>query len=130
MSENNDLFFTQAIASQGETTELIEKLFEVANADAVISQPISEHGHTAIIASEIMVGLGAGYGNGRSKNDFGNGGGGGGFSMGRPVALIQIGPDGVRQESLFDVTKVGLATIATLGSIFLSWQRVRRASRK
>ncbi|MEM7330769.1 MAG: hypothetical protein AAF490_01665 [Chloroflexota bacterium] len=128
MSDQDLTMFTRDIQSQKETLDLIEKLTDVAQADAGVSQPVSEHGHTAIIVSEVTTSLGAGFGSGGAPENGGHGGGGGGFSMSRPVALIQIGPNGVRQESLFDVTKVGIAMIATIGSIFLAWLRMKKVS--
>lgn len=130
MNENHTAFIKQSVENQQESNELIKNLFDVAKGDAVVSHPVTEQGHTVVIASELMVGMGAGYGSGQSNNDAGSGGGGGGFSMGRPVALIKIGPNGVTAESLFDVTKVGIATIATLGAMVVSWHRLRQALKK
>ena len=39
----------------------------------------------------------------------GYGGGGGGMTMGRPVAAITIGPDGVSVEPIVDATKIAIA---------------------
>lgn len=47
----------------------------------------------------------------------GGGGGGGGVSYERPVAVITIGPDGVKVQPVLDPTKIGLALIATVGEV-------------
>ncbi|MBN1630162.1 MAG: hypothetical protein JW990_10390, partial [Thermoleophilia bacterium] len=47
----------------------------------------------------------------------GGGGGGGGGSIGRPVATIIIGPDGVSVKPVFDVTKIGLAALTAFGAV-------------
>ena len=54
------------------------------------------------------------------------GGGGGGFSMARPVAVISVGPEGVRVEPIVDVTKLGLAFLTLLGSMLMTWRKMRR----
>lgn len=129
MSENNGQLFVKTIENNEETTELIGKLFDVSNANAVLSDPISEGEYSTVVASELMVSMGAGFGSGYSEVDGGGGGGGGGFSSARPVAAIEIGPNGVRVEPIVDVTKVGLAAIATIGGIILAWTRVLRIAK-
>jgi GTPase len=48
--------------------------------------------------------------------------------MGRPVAIITIGPDGVRVKPVVDVTKVALAGLAVWASM-LGLLRARRQAR-
>lgn len=48
----------------------------------------------------------------------GGGGGGGGASLGRPVAVITIGPEGVEVKPVIDWLKIGLAAATTLGAMF------------
>jgi hypothetical protein len=60
----------------------------------------------------------------------GGGGGGGGVGIGRPVAAIIINRDGVRVEPIIDLTKVALAFITMLGSMFFMTSRMRRAARE
>jgi uncharacterized spore protein YtfJ len=59
---------------------------------------------------------------------FGGGGAGGGVSMGRPVATINIGPNGVQVQPVVDVTKIGLAFFTTIGAMLMMLGRMRRAS--
>jgi uncharacterized spore protein YtfJ len=56
----------------------------------------------------------------------GGGLGGGGGSHGRPVAVIVIGPNGVRVRPVVDVTKIGIAAVTTWLAMFLMFRRWRR----
>jgi uncharacterized spore protein YtfJ len=60
----------------------------------------------------------------------GGGGGGGGASFARPVAAVVVSPQGVWVEPIVDVTKLGLAFFTMLGSMWMFWSRMRRASRE
>jgi uncharacterized spore protein YtfJ len=64
-----------------------------------------------------------------SQTGGGGGVGGGGGAMGRPVAIIAIGPDGVRIKPVVDVTKVALAGL-TAGATMLGLLRARRRAGK
>jgi len=150
MSEEMKEVMDSTTASWSATASVIEKLFSVAQPGAVFSEPVTVEGRTIITTSEVMVGMGVGYGIGAgsatgeengeeddqedeaemtSGEGYGGGGGGGGFSTGRPVAAIIVEPEGVRIEPIVDVTKIGLAFITVLGSIFLMGFRIRRAAR-
>ena len=54
--------------------------------------------------------------------------GGGGGAMGRPVAIIAIGPDGVTIKPVVDVTKLALAGLTAWVSM-LGLLRARRRAR-
>jgi energy-coupling factor transporter ATP-binding protein EcfA2 len=54
--------------------------------------------------------------------------GGGGGAIGRPVAIIAIGPDGVRIKPVVDLTKVALAGLTTWATM-LGLLRARRKAR-
>jgi hypothetical protein len=54
--------------------------------------------------------------------------GGGGGAMGRPVAIIAIGPEGVTVKPVMDVTKVALAGLTAWVSV-LGLLRARRRAR-
>ena len=47
----------------------------------------------------------------------GGGGGGGGGAMGRPVAVIVVGPDGVKVKPVLDMTKLALTAIGAWGAV-------------
>jgi uncharacterized spore protein YtfJ len=122
---------TSAVESQEQAKEILEKLFLVAEPGTIFSAPVQQDDYTVITASEISIGMGVGFGSGQGTDDEGHpggggGGGGGGGSMGRPVAAITIGPDGVRVEPIVDVTKLGIALFTTLGAIFMAWRAMRR----
>jgi uncharacterized spore protein YtfJ len=150
MSEKFDKLIATAVNNQQDAVEVIEKLFDVAQPGAVFGAPVTVGEHTVITASEVKVGMGFGFGSGggtgtelteseaadedeaqagESGSGFGVGGGGGGVSGGRPVAVISVGPQGVRVEPVVDATKVALAAFTTLGSMFLMLLKMRKASK-
>jgi uncharacterized spore protein YtfJ len=57
------------------------------------------------------------------------GGGGGGGSSGRPVAIITIGPEGVTVKPVFDITKILLAGLTSLGAMVMMFGKMLKASR-
>ena len=149
MSEEFNEVVVTAVKNQEQAAELVEKLFAVAQPGAVYGEPVTAEGYTVITASEVSVGMGFGYGIGggpggarrrqreskddpqdeRSEASVGGGGGGGGGSMGRPVAAITISPEGVQVDPIVDITKIGLAFFTTIGSMFLMFSKMRKASR-
>jgi uncharacterized spore protein YtfJ len=151
MSDKLEKFVVTSLKEQEQVVELVERLFSVAQPGAVFGEPVTSEEHTIITACEVKVGMGFGYGSGggsgsgpdegETKSEegaagasegagYGNGGGGGGVSGGRPVAVIAIGPHGVRVEPVVDVTKIALAFFTTLGSMFFMLNKMRRASRR
>ncbi|MEJ2557136.1 MAG: spore germination protein GerW family protein [Anaerolineae bacterium] len=146
MNEEFDNMVIKAVKDQQQAQELLEKLVAVAQPGAVYGEPIISGDYTVITASEVSVGMGVGYGmgggsapeaeegetanQGEGARGFGGGGGGGGFSAGRPVAVISIGPDGVRVEPVRDVTKIALAFLTAAGSMLMMRSRMRAASRR
>jgi len=128
---------------------MLERIFAAAQPGAVYGQPVGAEGHTVITAAEVTSGGGFGMGMGlgppstpggraaptaeatrpETRQTGGAGGlGGGGGSMGRPVAVIAIGPDGVRVKPVVDVTKVALAGL-TAWATMLGLLRARRRAR-
>lgn len=152
MSAEFDNVIVTAVKSQEQSVELMEKLLAVAQPSAVYSPPLVSGDYTLITASEVYAGMGFGFGIGGGTapkpaegtamseeepegqagqpSGVGGGGGGGGASMGRPVAVISIGPEGVQVEPVVDATKVALAFFTTLGSMLFMLGRMRRASRR
>lgn len=146
MSDETDKVLDSVIKSQAQNLELMEKLFAVAQPGAVYGEPVASGEYAVITASEILVAAGSGYGVGggtgaetletetavEGEEDegtgFGGGGGGAGVSMGRPVATINIGPNGVQVQPVVDVTKIGLAFFTTIGAMLMMLGRMRRAS--
>lgn len=142
--DNGIEFFSETLTSQEKATELMEKLIAVGRADSAFSQPVESGEYKVITAASVSVGMGYGYGGGAGGNGpakdakpddsdapsattgVGFGGGGGGASTSRPVAAIEIGPEGVRVEPIVDVTKIGLALFTTLISMFTLLGKARR----
>ncbi|HEV8374333.1 MAG TPA: hypothetical protein VGR68_14125 [Actinomycetota bacterium] len=133
-----------------QTAAMVEKIFAAAQPGAVYGQPIASETYTVITAAEVTSGGGFGMGIGLGppsrpggtaaatadaaqpddrQTGGGGGGGGGGGSMGRPVAVIAIGPDGVTVRPVVDVTKVALAGL-TAWATMLAVLRARRRARR
>lgn len=112
----------------------VEGIYSAAQANAVFAEPVVAGPYTVITASEVAAGGGFGFGQGMGPGvssgeaaPGGGGGGGGGGSMGRPVAVITIGPDGVTVKPILDVTKIALAGATTWAAMAASvFKLVRR----
>jgi uncharacterized spore protein YtfJ len=151
MSDEFDKLAVTAVKSQEQAAGVVEKLFDVAKPGVIFGKPVVAEGYTVITASEVAVGMGFGFGGGLGtgagqaegeggsedeSQDGGNGagvgggGGGGGASSGRPVAVISIGPEGVRVEPVVDPTKIALAFFTTLGSMLFMLSKMRKASQR
>ncbi len=147
MSERFKDIAVTAVKTQEQSKEVVEKLFAVTQPGAVYSEPVMDGDYTVITTSEVSVGMGFGYGvggdsapepaQGQTESadepgaDEGASGLGsrGGVSMERPVAVISIGPEGVRVEPVRDVTKMGLALLTTAGAMLMMLGKMRKASR-
>lgn len=130
MSEPLNSFGLFAIRSHEQAMEVLKRLFAVAEPGVVYSAPVTIGEQTIITASEVSVNLGLGYGGGGDKEgNGGNGGGAGGGSLGRPVAVISVGPQGVHVEPVVDPTKIALALFTMLGALFIAWGKMRKAAR-
>ncbi len=153
MSQDSNQFEVMVVKNQKQATILVEKLFTVAKPDAVYSQAVTANDYTVITAAEVSVSMGFGYGSGGGTNPVpiesnsanktnpqeqeneinnsgsGGGGGGGGLAVGRPVAVISIGPQGVQVEPVIDITKIALALFAMLGSMLIMFTKIRKASK-
>lgn len=134
--------------------EILEDLISVASADRVYSRPAVSGDRTIITAAEIRTGMGFGYGftagaaapaerttgsDGKAATSSHereaedgedgprSGGGGGGQALGRPVAVITIGPEGVTVLPVLDRTRIALTALAAAGAIGLMLIRMRRS---
>ena len=142
MNEKSNPIMFQVANAPGEALELVGRLFEVARPDAVYSEALNAEDRTIITASELVVSMGAGYGGGggtspanseeaQEETEFGGGGGGGGggFSMGRPVAVITVGPNGTQVEPIVDPTKIAIAFFTTMAAMILTLGQILRKKR-
>lgn len=77
----------------------IGEIERMLNTKTVVGEPITAEGHTLIPLISVGFGFGAGGGEGTDPQK-GNGGAVGGGGGVKPVALVIIGKDGVRVESV------------------------------
>ncbi len=142
MSVEFNTLIKEAVPTQQQANELMEKMFDAAQPSAIFSEPIVHGEYAVITASETIGGLGYGYGGGYGgDNPFGEGedndpdgvsygggggGGGGGSILARPVAAISIGPDGVCVEPIVDPTKIAIAFLTTMAAMFMSLRQIRK----
>jgi uncharacterized spore protein YtfJ len=139
MNDTNN--FAGAIAANWEKSMgVLQRLFDVANVSAVYSEPVQNGEYTIITAAEVSIGMGIGQGVGSGTEEevtaageshtvsggSGGGGGGGGGGWSRPVAVISVGPGGVRVEPIVDVTKLGLAFFTMIGSAIFMMRKMRK----
>ena len=129
----------ESVPNQERANQLMGRLFAAAQPDAVFAEPVTQGAYTVITASELSIGMGYGFGGGgslgaepekegddESEAAFGSGGGGGGGATARPVAAIEIGPNGVRVEPIVDPTKISIAFFTAIGSMFMMLLKMRR----
>jgi uncharacterized spore protein YtfJ len=146
-----------SILKNQELPQILEKIVETARPSSVFAPPLSAGDYTIITASEVYAGMGVGFGGGGGSgpaaseeptgdqppaehpsadeelppgSGVGYGGGGGGVTLGRPVAAITIGPDGVRVEPIVDATKIAIAFFTTVGAMALMFARMSKMSQK
>jgi uncharacterized spore protein YtfJ len=154
MTDTRDASLDEAVTlidrAGEQAPKMLEKIFAAAQPGAVFGQPVDAGSYTIITAAEVTSGGGFGVGMGRApaprpdakqstsaeaappagrQSIGGSGFGGGGGSMGRPVAIIAIGPGGVTVRPVVDVTKVALAVL-TASATMLGLQRAMRRTRK
>ncbi len=134
MSDLEQGALKSAVKTIDQAANLIGRLFVVAEPGAVFSEPVKAGDYTVITASEVTIGMGVGFGSGGGTDEegksegAGGGGGGGGYSMGRPVATISVGPNGVMFQPIVDVTKLGIAFFTAVGAMFIAWRQMRKAA--
>lgn len=119
--------------------EKIGSIGDEINVDAVFGKPETVGDRVLIPVAEIAYGFGAGMGIGgppcceepddeegdeRCECDAehveGAGGGGGGAGRARPIAYIEVGPEGTRVEPIIDEQKIALAGIL-LSAWAIAW---------
>jgi uncharacterized spore protein YtfJ len=150
MNLDGDEFLKSVQRESEAQIETLQKIFSAADNARVFGQPVVTGEYTVITAAEVAGGggLGSGMGFGRRPErprgqdaatgesgdeaasprvaGGGRGGGGGGGSMGRPVAAIVIGPEGVDIRPILDVSKVGLTAVAAFSGIVLFGLKILR----
>lgn len=126
---------------QEASLKALEKIFSAAQSKAVYSEPVTAGSYTIITACEVFAAGGTGFGSGTgpatpsmsteqaqttTQISQGGGGGGGGVSIGRPIACIVIGPDGVKVQPILDVAKVAIAGITTWKAVATILSKIRK----
>jgi uncharacterized spore protein YtfJ len=119
----------------GPNLEPIQKMIEGLGVGAVFGEPITEGGETVVPVAEVRLGFGYGSGSGRGRDEEaegapttgeGSGSGGGAGARVSAKGYIRISSEGVRFESLPDVTRIALAGIALAAwSVFWIGKTVR-----
>ena len=157
MSDWLDKMGISILKNQENSQQILEKFVETARPSSVFAPPLTAGEYTVITASEVYAGLGIGFGGGGGSgpadaeepagdqppaeqpaanedlppgSGVGYGGGGGGVTLGRPVAAITIGPDGVSVEPIVDATKIAIAFFTTIGAMALMFSRMMKMSQK
>ena len=97
----------------------LDRLMRVS-ADMVFAQPVRVGDRVVIPAATVEFSGGFGFGGDGASN---GGGGGGGHQAGRPVAIIEAGPSGVRVKPVIDFTRVGLTVLAAVLTV---WRAARK----
>lgn len=93
-------------------------------AERVFREPVHVGDRVVITAAAFDISGGMGFGSGLDTT--GNGGGGGGagaHTEGRPVAVIEVAPDGVRIRPIVDFTKIGVTLL--IGALAV-WRASKR----
>ncbi len=150
MSNGLDESATSGSTNQQQILQTIaDKIFAPTHAGAVYGEPVTAGNYTVITASEVVSGGGGGGGSGFGPAQQkpspagpatespqpetmagGSGVGMGGGASARPVAVVVIGPAGVKVKPVVDVTKIGIAFATTLGAMLLMLGRMRKAGRR
>ena len=120
----------------GRIEGMFDRLLAAARAEACVG-PVQAQGDRMVIPlAEVFAagGFGAGVGSGQAAGEAeaggaGGGGGGGGTSRSRPVAVIEIGPEGVHVRPVVDWTAIALAAVTAWGAMSLALGRMRKAQR-
>lgn len=99
-------------------TSGLDRLMGVS-ADRVFAEPVRIGESVVIPAASVEFAGGFGFGGDGASN----GGGGGGYQAGRPIAIIEAGPSGIRVKPVIDFTRVGLTVVAAALTV---WRATRR----
>lgn len=109
-------------ATASKIGESLDKVAGRVTAEEVFGSPV-EFGETVVFPMAVVeraggFGFGAGAGTDGEEGGGGGGGGGGGSAAGRPVALVEVGPRGVRVTPVLDFTRLGIAALGALLALF------------
>ena len=117
MNENPAVDATVHEAHQATIGSGLDRLMNLS-ANRVFAEPVRVGDRVVIPAAAIECSGGFGFGSDGRSN-----GGGGGHQVGRPVAIIEAGPNGVRVRPVVDFTRVGLTLLAAVLTV---WRATRK----
>lgn len=116
--------------SLGEQVErFVDRITGDLSAETVFGKPARVGDRVVITAAALQRAGGFGIGGGVGMDPQsggtgrGSGGGGGARSEGRPVAVIDVGPDGVRVKPILDFTRIGLTALAAALTVLRARRR-------
>jgi len=117
--------------------ESLERLREVARADAVFGE-VKTIGEKAIIpVAKVSCGFGMGFGRGKpepaeGKPEEGEGGGGGGGASSVPLAILEVTPEETRLIPVVDKAKLCIFCMLTMAwnVFFITKALIRLSGRK
>lgn len=122
----------------GERVEsALARLMDGVGAEDVFGEP-HQVGERVILTASVIertggFGFGGGFGfengEGEESRGGGGGGGGGGTVVGRPIAVIDVGPEGVTVKPVLDATKIGITIVTSVLAAIGVVRGVRRLSR-
>ena len=117
---------TESARTRSTLSDGLDRLMSVS-ADRVFAPPVHVGERVVIPAARVEFSGGFGFGlesgDGPAQE---SGGGGGGHRAGRPVAVIEAGPDGVRVKPVIDMTRVGLTLLAAGVAVWTASRSRRR----
>nr|HID13185.1 hypothetical protein [Anaerolineae bacterium] len=107
---------------EAEIQTLLDSLADLrkkANVNACFGEPVTAEGRTVIPVAEVGYGFGLGVGHGpvveeEALKETGGGGGGGGVRA-RPLAVVEVTPEGTWVKPVIDEQKVALAGVLLVG---------------
>jgi uncharacterized spore protein YtfJ len=114
---------TESARLRSTLSDGLERLMTVS-ADRVFADPVHNGDRVVIPAARVEFTGGFGFGVEQGQSEAG--GGGGGRRMGRPIAVIEAGPEGVRVKPVVDMTRVGLTLLAAGVAVWGASRRRRR----
>ncbi len=110
------------------------RVIEVASANAIVGPVQRVENRLVIPLASVSAGYGFGYGFGREREEgeeeSGGGGGGGGGGRARPVAVLEVTPEGVRLHQVVDPTRITLASLSLAAWTVFWITRTVRAFRR
>jgi uncharacterized spore protein YtfJ len=115
--------FNQAVGVGPHVANAFSNITDVG-ADRIFREPVHVGDRVVITAAALDIAGGMGFGSGGDNvGNGGAGGGAGGRTEGRPVAAIEIGPDGVRIRPIIDFTRIGVTLVFAALAV---WRASRR----